>query len=199
MGQTQDNSSNKYFNRYVTLLAMVGAQSLSISWRRLGLKLCRWDFMASSVTPLVILIRAVVIQWGCQFVVSTRSWNSKRVLINRSIVCEEKLSVTFRWQRLGEIQKKKQDSLSLTISWPTNLLGPKPVEQIADLVQKSADGQMIVGDRYGFPWVVGCSNNPHRRQLHRKMVVPVSIAATKPFEFTWRIVIHLGRFSRNSE
>lgn len=62
MGQTQDNSSNKYFNRYVTLLAMVGAQSLLISWRRLGLKLCRWDFMASSVTPLVILIRAVVIQ-----------------------------------------------------------------------------------------------------------------------------------------
>ena len=60
--------------------------------------------------------------------------------------------------------------MSLTISWPTNLLGPKPVEQIADLVQKSADGQMIVGDRYGFPWVVGCSNNPHWRQLHRKMV-----------------------------
>ena len=24
MGQTQDNSSNKYFNRYVDLLAMVG-------------------------------------------------------------------------------------------------------------------------------------------------------------------------------
>lgn len=24
MGQTQDNSSNKYFNRYVALLAMVG-------------------------------------------------------------------------------------------------------------------------------------------------------------------------------
>ena len=28
MGQTQDNSSNKYFNRYVALLAMVGDPEL---------------------------------------------------------------------------------------------------------------------------------------------------------------------------
>lgn len=88
--------------------------------------------------------------------------------------------------------------------WSTNLLGPKPVEKIADLVQKSADGQMIVGDRYGFPWEwdaviirigVSCTERWLRSPLPSAMsmdsfhtttittVVPVSIA-TKPFEFT---------------
>ena len=54
--------------------------------------------------------------------------------------------------------------------WPEDLLGDKPVERVEDLMQKGPDGTIHMGDRWGFPRTAGCSNNPHWRELHKRMV-----------------------------
>ena len=54
--------------------------------------------------------------------------------------------------------------------WPTDLLGEKTVDSPLDFVQKNADGSPIIGDRWGFPRLAGCSNNPHWRALQHRMV-----------------------------
>ena len=51
-----------------------------------------------------------------------------------------------------------------------DLLGEKPVERVEDLMQKNPDGSIHMGDRWGFPRTAGCSNNPHWRELHKRMV-----------------------------
>ena len=171
MGQTQDNSSNKYFNRYVALLAMVGdpefvdflaeARPQVVQMGFYGPQLyALGDTDLGSGYPMRLPVRGIdqVLEWQKDF-------NQQAHRLGGKVIGH--FSMTTTW---GDPKEKTGFFESYADSWPTNLLGPKPVEQIADLVQKSADGQMIVGDRYGFPWVVGCSNNPHWRQLHRKMV-----------------------------
>ena len=172
MDQTKNNGQKKYFNRYVALLAMAGdpafisfleeARPQVVQMGFYGPQLyALGDTELGSGYPMNLPVRGVheVLDWQRQF-------NQRIHDIGGKVIGH--FSMTIAW---GDPDKKTGFFESYpSSSWPMELLGPKPVDKIADLVHKQPDGQMVVGDRYGFPWVAGCSNNPHWRQLHKKMV-----------------------------
>ena len=172
MNQTKDSAQKKYFNRYVALLAMAGdpafisfleeARPQVVQMGFYGPQLYAFgDTELGSGYPMNLPVRGVheVLDWQKQF-------NQKIHDIGGKVIGH--FSMTIAWgdpeKNTGFFESYNGDS------WHTELLGPKPVDRIDDLVHKQPDGQMIVGDRYGFPWVAGCSNNPNWRKLHRKMV-----------------------------
>ena len=172
MDQTKNNGQKKYFNRYVALLAMAGdpafisfleeARPQVVQMGFYGPQLyALGDTELGSGYPMNLPVRGVheVLDWQRQF-------NQRIHDIGGKVIGH--FSMTIAW---GDPDKKTGFFESYpSSSWPMELLGPRPVDKIADLVHKQPDGQMVVGDRYGFPWVAGCSNNPHWRQLHKKMV-----------------------------
>ena len=172
MNQTKDSAQKKYFNRYVALLAMAGdpafisfleeARPQVVQMGFYGPQLYAFgDTELGSGYPMNLPVRGVheVLDWQKQF-------NQQIHDIGGKVIGH--FSMTIAWgdpeKNTGFFESYNGDS------WHTELLGPKPVDRIDDLVHKQPDGQMIVGDRYGFPWVAGCSNNPNWRKLHRKMV-----------------------------
>ena len=172
MNQTKNSGQKKYFNRYVALLAMAGDPAFTSFLEEARPQVVQMGFYGpqlyafgdtelGSGYPMNLPVRGVheVLDWQKQF-------NQKIHDIGGKVIGH--FSMTIAWgdpeKNTGFFESYNGDS------WHTELLGPKPVDRIDDLVHKQPDGQMIVGDRYGFPWVAGCSNNPNWRKLHRKMV-----------------------------
>ena len=172
MNQTKNSGQKKYFNRYVALLAMAGDPAFTSFLEEARPQVVQMGFYGpqlyafgdtelGSGYPMSLPVRGVheVLDWQKQF-------NQQIHDIGGKVIGH--FSMTIAWgdpeKNTGFFESYNGDS------WHTELLGPKPVDRIDDLVHKQPDGQMIVGDRYGFPWVAGCSNNPNWRKLHRKMV-----------------------------
>ena len=54
--------------------------------------------------------------------------------------------------------------------WPTDLLGPKPHEDLLELVQRTSGGEPVQVSRYGQGQIAFCLSSPHARQMFKQML-----------------------------
>ncbi|MEM7010718.1 MAG: hypothetical protein AAF585_04460, partial [Verrucomicrobiota bacterium] len=54
--------------------------------------------------------------------------------------------------------------------WPEDLLGPKPHEDLSQLLQRDAAGEPIAVSRYGMGQIAFCLSSPYARQMFKQML-----------------------------
>ena len=160
-----------YFNRYVALLAMAGEPEFIDFLAEARPQVVQMGFYGPQVYglaeteggagyPMRLPVRGIreVLDWQKDF-------NQKVHTLGGKVLGH--FSMTIAW---GEPTQKTGFLEFYGQFWPADLLGEKPVEDVRELLQRQPDGEILVGDRYDFPWVAGCSNSPYWREFHKRMV-----------------------------
>ncbi len=165
------SEQNLYFNRYVALLAMAGEPEFVDFLAEARPQVVQMGFYgpqmyglaeteAGGGYPMRLPVQGIreVLDWQKDF-------NRKVHELGGKVLGH--FSMTIAW---GTPDPKEGFPQFYDELWPTDLLGEKPVADIRELLQRLPDGEILVGDRYEFPWVVGCSNSPHWLEFHKRMV-----------------------------
>jgi hypothetical protein len=165
------NDQTVYFNRYVALLAMAGEPEFIDFLAGARPQVVQMGFYGPQVYglaeteegggyPMRLPVRGIreVLEWQKDF-------NGKVHELGGKVLGH--FSMTIAW---GEPSQKTGFLQFYDEFWPPDLLGEKPVGDVRELLHRGPDGEILVGDRYGFPWVAGCSNSPHWREFHKRMV-----------------------------
>ena len=160
-----------YFNRYVALLSMAGQPEFI-------------DFLAE-VRPQVVqmgfygpqLYALAETDKGSGYPMSLPARGIREALawqkdFNRQVhdlggKILGHFSMTVAW---GEPTNKEGFFQFYDEFWPEDILGEKPVADIKELLMRLPDGDIHIGDRYGFPRTAGCNNSPHWREFQKRMV-----------------------------
>lgn len=165
------SDQNRYFNRYVALLAMAGEPEFVDFLAEARPQVVQMGFYgpqmyglagteAGGGYPMRLPVQGIreVLDWQKDF-------NQKVHELGGKVLGH--FTMTIAW---GTPDPKEGFPQFYDEHWPTDLLGEKPVADISELLQRLPDGEILVGDRYDFPWVVGCNNSPHWLELHKRMV-----------------------------
>ena len=165
-----------YFNRYLASLAVQGKPEFIDFLTQVRPQVLQMGFYGPQIYalgeapeegkqwaggyPMQMPVRGIrqVLEWQ-------RDFNCKAHELGIKVVGH--FSMTVAW---GEPEEQTGVFDFFAHHWPEDLLGEKPVERVEDLMQKNPDGSIHMGDRWGFPRTAGCSNNPHWRELHKRMV-----------------------------
>ncbi len=167
----ENNNEAVYFNRYVALLSMAGQPEFIDFLAEIRPQVVQMGFYGPQLYalaetdkgggyPMSLPVRGIreALDWQKEFNRKVHDMGGK-VLGH--------FSMTVAW---GEPTTKEGFFQFYDELWPQDILGEKPVEDVKELLMRLPDGEIHVGDRYGFPRTAGCNNSPYWREFQKRMV-----------------------------